>query len=204
MVLLATQSKAMGVYFITEGWASDTIYEQVDKKPFLKKHSKNTVAQLHKSVHYPLYAKLGGVEGIVLVSCVIKPNGTVDLCKVEQSVDPELDEEAVRVLFASGPWEPGKLNGVSVATRMVIPIRFQLTDQDRRLSDALSPIDFRTNPPLFVMDGKLLESGLFELETYNVKSIRVFKGEKAFSRYGDRAKNGVVEITTKRGTPPLY
>jgi TonB family protein len=204
MVLLAIHGNATGDCVVQYGFGTDTIYEQVDKKPFLKKHPKNTVAQLHKAVRYPVHAKLSGLEGVVLVSCVIKSNGTVDLCKVEQGVEPELDEEAVRVIFASGPWEPGKLNGVSVDTRMVIPIRFQLTDQDRRLSEALSPIDFRTNPPVFVLDGKFVDSGLMELETYNVKSIRVLKGEKALNRYGEQAKNGVIEITTKRGTPPLY
>jgi len=42
------------------------------------------------------------------------------------------------------------------------------------------------------------------LPDYNLKSLKVLKGEKAYEKYGERAKNGVIEITTKRGTPPIW
>ncbi|MFI1770738.1 TonB-dependent receptor plug domain-containing protein [Thalassobellus citreus] len=52
---------------------------------------------------------------------------------------------------------------------------------------------------LYIIDGK--ESSAKELEKIhpnNIKSIDVFKDEIATIKYGDKGKNGVIEITTKR------
>jgi hypothetical protein len=58
------------------------------------------------------------------------------------------------------------------------------------------------NMPLFVIDDKKVKEYI-EVPHYNVKSVRVMKGEKAIERFGEDAQNGVVIINTKRGTPPV-
>lgn len=52
--------------------------------------------------------------------------------------------------------------------------------------------------PIFVIDGQLA-NGLENIEPDQIKSINVLKGEKATKKYGEKAKNGVVEIKTKNG-----
>ncbi len=56
--------------------------------------------------------------------------------------------------------------------------------------------------PLFVIDDQIAKATI-KIADYNVKSVRVVKGEKAIEKFGPDAKNGVVIITTKRGTPPV-
>ena len=56
--------------------------------------------------------------------------------------------------------------------------------------------------PLIIIDGK--ESSRKEMDkmigdTSKIESIEVLKGEGASKKYGDKAKNGVIEITTKKG-----
>lgn len=54
------------------------------------------------------------------------------------------------------------------------------------------------NPPLYIIDGKEAPKSTFEkLEPTNIKEIHVLKGEKALEKYGQKAKNGAIEIETK-------
>ena len=53
--------------------------------------------------------------------------------------------------------------------------------------------------PLFIVDGKEMSREAFK--KYNpsqIEKVEVYKGEAAVKKYGDRAKNGVVEVTTKQ------
>ncbi len=52
--------------------------------------------------------------------------------------------------------------------------------------------------PLFFIDGKeSTEKDVEELDKSKIKSVDVSKGSDAIKKYGEKAKNGVVEITTK-------
>ncbi|MBL1410909.1 M56 family metallopeptidase [Sphingobacterium faecale] len=53
--------------------------------------------------------------------------------------------------------------------------------------------------PLYILDGNILP-GSFDLNTVDpntIESISVFKGKDAISRYGDWAKDGVIELKSK-------
>jgi len=53
--------------------------------------------------------------------------------------------------------------------------------------------------PLFLIDGKKVSEKEFKKISHDeIKSINVLKGESAKIKYGKKAKNGVVEITTKK------
>ena len=44
-----------------------------------------------------------------------------------------------------------------------------------------------------------MESGsMKDVDPNTIKSINVLKGENAVKKYGDKGKNGVVEITSKK------
>ena len=52
---------------------------------------------------------------------------------------------------------------------------------------------------LYIIDGKEMESGsMKDIDPNTIKSINVLKGETAFKLYGEKGKNGVIEITTKK------
>ncbi|HSH44478.1 MAG TPA: carboxypeptidase regulatory-like domain-containing protein, partial [Longimicrobiales bacterium] len=58
----------------------------------------------------------------------------------------------------------------------------------------------RDQEPLYIVDGVIVGSGLTDINSMDIQSIEVVKGAAAASMYGSRAANGVVQITTKRGT----
>ncbi|HRH49581.1 MAG TPA: N-acetylmuramoyl-L-alanine amidase [Panacibacter sp.] len=52
--------------------------------------------------------------------------------------------------------------------------------------------------PLYIVDGKMVsKSEADRINPKDIKSVNVLKGESAAAAYGDKGKNGVVEITTK-------
>ena len=54
--------------------------------------------------------------------------------------------------------------------------------------------------PLYYIDGKKSKAkDLKKLSPSDIKSMVVLKGDKAIEKYGKKAKNGVIEITTKKG-----
>ncbi|MDE5813094.1 MAG: TonB-dependent receptor plug domain-containing protein, partial [Muribaculaceae bacterium] len=57
------------------------------------------------------------------------------------------------------------------------------------------------NEPLFVLDGKVISSDAFRaLNPQDIKEIKVLKDAAACALYGIKASNGVIEITSKRGS----
>ncbi len=53
--------------------------------------------------------------------------------------------------------------------------------------------------PLFILDGKeMKDKSAEDLDPNKIKLMNVLKGEKAIKKYGDKGKNGVIEITTKK------
>ncbi|HEY0970172.1 MAG TPA: SusC/RagA family TonB-linked outer membrane protein [Gemmatimonadales bacterium] len=57
----------------------------------------------------------------------------------------------------------------------------------------------RSQGPLYIVDGVLLQGGLPDLNPNDIENIEVVKGAAAASLYGARAGGGVINITTKSG-----
>jgi protein TonB len=84
------------------------------------------MALVGRNVVYPQKARQLNIQGKVYVSFIIEKDGYVSNVKVERSVDPELDAEAVRVIKMMPRMEPAKMNGKPVRIRYAIPINFRL------------------------------------------------------------------------------
>jgi TonB-dependent SusC/RagA subfamily outer membrane receptor len=55
--------------------------------------------------------------------------------------------------------------------------------------------------PLFVVDGKVVPNDYFtKLDPDNIESITVLKDKSAIKQYGDKGKNGVIIVKTKKKT----
>ncbi len=81
---------------------------------------------LKENVKYPEQAEADSVSGRVVVSFVIRPNGSVTDPRIENSVHPLLDAEALRVISLMPKWESGHQNGIPVSIRYNLPITFEL------------------------------------------------------------------------------
>ncbi|RYE26650.1 MAG: TonB family protein [Sphingobacteriaceae bacterium] len=67
-------------------------------------------------------------------------------------------------------------------------------------------LDGKSNPnkPLYVVDGVEAKDneGISNIKPNDIESISVLKDKSATVKYGDKGKNGVVEITTKKAKKP--
>ncbi|ASB50599.1 energy transducer TonB [Alkalitalea saponilacus] len=197
------------ILFVTELYANepskqtmDSVYTIVDRLPAFRGRPSNIHRFVRSNLIYPDEAWINGIEGVVKVSFIITKDGKLMNAAIEESIDPLLDMEALRIVDMMTDWRPGRKNGVDVHTQMSIPVQFTLSEEEREFVSTLKRFELHENPPLYVIDGKIVHSRI-HLPSHNVKSIRVLKGESAIERYGDGALNGVVVITTKRGTPPI-
>lgn len=186
----------------SEAVSIDSVYDNVDELPYLKNHRKSTTENLQRRLVYPEMLKVKGIEGNVVVTFTVSKNGSVKNATTNHDAPTEMCEEALRTVMASGPWMPAKVKGEEVDSKMSVVLKFVLTDEERKVAEMLKPIDFDNKPPLFVLDGKVVD-GIVKIEHYNLRSLRVIKGEKALAMYGEKGRNGVVEVTSKRGTPPV-
>lgn len=77
-------------------------------------------------LRYPQAAVRDGIQGTVMVQFVIEKDGKISGVKVVKGVDPELDDEAVRVIMASPKWKAGKMGGNRVRASLTVPVEFRL------------------------------------------------------------------------------
>jgi TonB family protein len=75
---------------------------------------------------YPENAKLNNVQGKVIVRFCVTETGNVALATVLKGVDPELDQEALRVVNILPAFKPGKQGGKDVPVWYMVPISFTL------------------------------------------------------------------------------
>ena len=182
----------------------DNVYNVVDKKPYLEGFKRDIDKYFKQYLKYPSDAFLARTEGLVYVSFVVTDTGSVGDVYISQTSNDLFNHEAIRLVkHSSGHWHPGLVDGKAVNTRMVVPVKFELTDTDREAAEMLAAFDESAGTPLFILDKKIV-AGVLEIEDYNVRSVRVIKGDKAIELYGPKAVNGVVIITSKNGTTPVY
>lgn len=77
-------------------------------------------------LHYPEIAAENGISGTVILTFVIGYSGDVEDVRILRSIDPALDDEAVRVVSSSPKWTPGRQRGNPARVQYTIPIRFLL------------------------------------------------------------------------------
>lgn len=81
---------------------------------------------LTKNLKYPVAAKQQKIQGTVVVSFIVNKDGSVASTKVATSVDPLLDNEALRVMKMMPKWKPGMDHNKVCRTMIAVPIVFQL------------------------------------------------------------------------------
>jgi protein TonB len=85
---------------------------------------------LSKNLRFPAEAQDAQVSGRVILSFVIEKDGHLSNIIVERSAGYGFDEEAMRVLKLAKAWKPGMQNGQPVRVKYMIPINFQLADNN--------------------------------------------------------------------------
>lgn len=62
----------------------------------------------------------------MVISFFVEPDGSLSDIEIVRKVNPELDEEALRVVKAMPKWFPAKQNSTPIRAKMTMPIEFRL------------------------------------------------------------------------------
>ena len=80
-------------------------------------------------MRYPVKAKQEGIQGRILCSFVVGEDGAISNIEVVEGLDPELDNEAIRVLGLMPRWIPGENKGIKVNVKCLLPIDFKIDEE---------------------------------------------------------------------------
>lgn len=83
-------------------------------------------AHIGKNTQYPEMAMNNHIVGIVIVSYVVGKDGYLNEIKINKSVHPLLDNEAIRVIKCMKRWIPGICEGEFVSVQYVQPFKFSI------------------------------------------------------------------------------
>lgn len=93
--------------------------------------------------------------------------------------------------------DKGKYGAVRIMTKNYNP--WEITVVRSNKNDNTHNINTKKLKVLYIIDGKEVKEKEFKkTDTNNIKNIKVLKEKEAIEKYGDSAKDGVVEMTTKK------
>ena len=190
-------------------------YDVVDEMPQFPGGPYALFEFISKNIQYPKEAEDANLQGRVIVSFVVEKDGSVSNAKVVRPIDPLLDAEALRVVNSMPKWIPGKQNGEAIRIKYTVPVTFRLEDGIKGADDPL--IERSTAyiagyyaaknglPPslqsLILVDGKEVSyDELGKIKSESIDHMDVLKDKSAIEKYGEKAKDGVILITTKKNT----
>jgi len=110
---------------VAQGDTTSTVFTIVDELPQIIQGEDSA----SKPLTYPDSAREAGIEGVVYVQMVVEPDGRPTNVVVLKGVHESLDEEARRFAQTMN-FTPGRKNGAVVRTRVTLPLRFGLEEQE--------------------------------------------------------------------------
>lgn len=184
------QSDAQGRFTIT-GVAPGTYQVQVRLIGYAAMtNSVTVVSDAAAATNFALVRQAVQLEGVVTVGY-----GTQSRRQVTGAVST-IDSAAFRQIVAANPLDAlkGRIAGVDITSGSFEP-------------GAASNIRIRGvrsitagNNPLYVVDGVPITGDLRDIDQASIERVDVLKDASAAAVYGSRGANGVLLITTKRGT----
>jgi protein TonB len=120
---LSTDSTVFGGFLLgnSEGMGSGS---DLDRFPVFPGGLEAVRRYIELTVKYPPQAIKQKIHGVVLISFDVNKQGVVDNIKVERSINPMIDAEAIKAIQAMPRWKPGMRHGKPVIVKFVIPVNF--------------------------------------------------------------------------------
>jgi TonB family protein len=156
-------------------------------------------------IEYPRLLHQAGIEGRVLTRFVVGTDGNVapNSVTIIESDHRGFEGPAINML-ARCLFRPGRVDGNAVKVAVDMPINF--TVQRRRapvIQHDSSGMRIRDPgigaQPAYYVDGvRVTGNAVRSLDPTNVERVEVIKGRAAEARYGERARDGVIVITTRK------
>jgi TonB family protein len=109
---------------VPQAFDEDAPFVIVEEMPVFPGGDAALLRYIEENTIYPEKAKVNKVEGKVIIRFCITNTGGVDRVSVLKGVDPELDNEAVRVVKTLPKFKPGRQGGKDVNVWYMVPITF--------------------------------------------------------------------------------
>ena len=111
---------------VIEQSESDKVFEVVDEMPSFPGGQGAMFDFMEKNIKYPKVAEDNGIQGRVILTFIVKKDGSLSDVRVAKSVDPALDKEAVRLVKSMPKWSPGIREGKYVNVKFTLPVTFRI------------------------------------------------------------------------------
>ncbi len=108
---------------ITEREFTGKVFDIVDENPHFPGGNGAMLDWLSKNIHYT--SGCASIHGRVVVSFFVEQDGSLSDIELVQKVDPELDNEVLRVVKAMPKWIPVVHNGKAIRAKYTLPITFR-------------------------------------------------------------------------------
>lgn len=108
------------------------IYTVVENPPKFPGGDQARAEYLSSKIVYPEGARKNGIEGTVYVSFIVQADGSVTDVKLLRGINKELDFVALEAVRTMPNWEPGRFEGKPVAVEFNMPIKFNLSDKNKK------------------------------------------------------------------------
>lgn len=111
---------------VEEDENGDFIYDVVEENACFPGGDEELMRWLSQNIQYPSSCLEKRVQGRVIVSFIVKPNGSVGNVKVVRSPDENLSKEAVRLVKSMPKWKPARIGKKTVSAVFNLPIMFRI------------------------------------------------------------------------------
>lgn len=105
---------------------TERLFDVVEEMPMFPGGNAALMDFLANNIKYPQVAEENGIQGRVVLTFTVEPDGSLTEVKVVRGVDIALDKEAIRVVKSMPKWIPGKVGEQPVAVKYTLPITFHL------------------------------------------------------------------------------
>ncbi|RCR66940.1 TonB family protein [Larkinella punicea] len=113
-LLMSLAVRAQTIY---KEYEVDSIARPIGGLPLLEKF-------INVNRRMPYAAEVSQTKGVVILSAIVEPNGTVSAARALRSLHPDCDREAIRVLSLFKAWKPALKDGKPVRQELTYTIRF--------------------------------------------------------------------------------
>ena len=105
-----------------------SLFLYADEKPSFPGGEEALKKYVADNTRYPSVAKEMGIEGIVVVGFIVNTDGSLTNIKVIKFIDPDLENEAVRVVTTMPAWIPAKKDGTPIEAPSKVDVPFILQE----------------------------------------------------------------------------
>ena len=104
----------------------EAVADTIEKMPKFPGGEEALMRFIAQNIKYPTIAQENKEQGKVILRMIVGKDGKISNIKIQQSVSPYLDAEAIRVISEMPEWEPGENKGKPVNVEFTLPITFRL------------------------------------------------------------------------------